>query len=114
MPDIECAFSGVALKPPELRTSKAGKPYAQFSLAVGEGENRKFVRVACFGETAEKVAAQLKVGGRAYVEGSLDVGVWAPEGRPPEANMNVAARRVEILNQIGRNKVKQERRDEAA
>jgi single-stranded DNA-binding protein len=105
--EIEVALFGVCASEPALRMSKASKPYCQFSLGVGEGEARKWVRVCCFGETAEKVAAQLKKGGKAYCEGTLDVGVWQPEGKPPTANLNVAARRVEVLGQIGRNRSKE-------
>jgi single-stranded DNA-binding protein len=103
--DIEVALTGVCARNPELKHSvKSGKPFCQFSLAVGDGDARQWVRVCCFAETAERVAAQLRKGGKAYIEGLLEVGIWQPDGKPPQVNMNVSARRVEILGQIGRNR----------
>jgi single-stranded DNA-binding protein len=108
MSEIECAFSGVCVKPPELKTSSAGKPFATFSVVIGEGELKKFMRVTCFGDVAERVAAQLSVGGKAYAEGRLEASIWQPQNGEARLNLNCAARRVEILNQIGRNRPKRE------
>ena len=103
--DIEVALTGVCARDPELKHSaKSGKPFCQFSLAVGDGDARRWVRVCCFADTAGKVAGQLRKGGKAYIEGCLEVGIWQPDGKPPQVNLNVAARRVEILGQIGRNR----------
>lgn len=109
MSEIEVAFIGICASVPELKTSKAGKPYCQFSLGVGEGDKRQWVRVCAFAETAEKIAAQLRKGGKAYIEGTLDAGIWHPDGKPPTINLNVAARRVEVLGQIGKNRPRQNR-----
>lgn len=108
MSEIECAFSGVCVKAPELKTSSAGKPFATFSVVIGEGELKKFMRVACFGEIAKKVAAQLTVSGKAYCEGRLDASIWQPENGEARLNLNCSARRVEILNQIGKSRPKRE------
>ncbi len=108
---IECAFTAVCVKAPELKTSKSGKPFCTFSVAIGEADAKRFARVAAFSETAEKVAAQLATGGKVYCEGTIDFAIWAPEGRPPQVNVNVAARRVEILGQIGRNRPKREQQE---
>lgn len=109
--EIEIALTGVCVKLPELKMSKTGKPFATFSLVVGDGDNKKFIRVACFGETAEKVAEQLKVGGKVYCEGTLDASIWTPQGGEPRINLNCAARRCEVLNQIGKNRPRQPRQD---
>ena len=107
---IDVALSGVCAREPELKISaNSGKPYCSFTLGVGAGDARQWVRVCCFGETAEKVAAQLKKGQKAYTEGHLDAGIWQPEGRPAQLNLNVAAWRVEMLGQIGRNKPPKQR-----
>jgi single-stranded DNA-binding protein len=109
MSQIEVALTGICAREPELKTSaKSGKPYASFTLGVGDGDARRWVGVCCFAETTEKVAA-LRKAGRAYVEGFLDVSLWQPDGRPAQVNLNVLARRVEILGQIGRNKPKESR-----
>jgi single-stranded DNA-binding protein len=107
--DMEVALTGVCAREPELKQSKAGKRYATFSLGVGEGDARQWVRVTCFAESAEKVAQQLRKGQKAYIEGSLELGIWQPDGRPPALNINVAARRVEVLGRIGRNRPKRDR-----
>jgi single-stranded DNA-binding protein len=109
--EIECAFAGVCVKAPELKTSKSGNPFATFSLVLGDADNKRFIRVCAFGETAERVAAQLHVGGKAYCEGTLDASIWTPQGGEPRINLNVAARRVEVLGQIGKNRPRQPRQD---
>ena len=106
--EIECAFTATCVKAVELKTSKSGKPFATFSAVIGEGESKKFIRCACFGETAEKVAAQLAIGGKVYVEGTLEPSIWQPPNGEPRLNLNVTARRVEVLGRIGRNKAKPE------
>ena len=108
--EIEVAFTATCVKAVELKTSKSGKPFATFSAVIGEGETKKFARVACFGEVAERVAAQLAIGGKAYCEGTLDAGIWQPPNGEPRLNLNIAARRCEVLGQIGRNKAKPEPR----
>jgi single-stranded DNA-binding protein len=111
---IEAAFTGICCRDPELKTAQSGKAFCSFTLGVGEGDGRQWVRVVCFEDTAEKVAQQLRKGGKAYCEGFLEIDLWEPDGKPPRINVNCRARRVEILNQIGRNKPgkTQERRTE--
>jgi single-stranded DNA-binding protein len=104
---VEVAFTGVCCREPELKTAQSGKAFCTFTLGVGEGDGRQWIRVACFEETAEKVAQQLHKGGRAYCEGFLEISLWEPEGKPPHINLNCRARRCEILGLIGRNRPKQ-------
>ena len=75
MRGIEAAFWGGLGKDPEPRTSKTGKPFATLSVVVTVGtdddgkEVSQWVRVACFGEVAEQIAAKAKKGDRIYCEG---------------------------------------------
>jgi hypothetical protein len=46
---IECAFIGRLGGEPEMKTSQAGKPWSAISVAVGDGDEAKWVRVVAFG-----------------------------------------------------------------
>src|SRR5262249_30806926 len=68
---LETAFTGRTAVAPELRASAAGKPWARFGAAVGEGDDVRWVQVACFGEVAQRLPSALGKGDRCYVEGTL-------------------------------------------
>ena len=104
--DIECAFFGAVGRAAELRTSRAGKPWTFFPVAVGKDDAKQWVKVAVFGETAETLCRTLQKGDRVYVEGRLTASVYAPEGQAPRVQLDVAAWKCEKTGQIGRNKVK--------
>ena len=104
MNEIECAFSGMVGRAPELRTSKAGKPWTFFPVAVGDGEAKQWVKVSVFRETAEALCRTLEKGSRVYVEGRLSASLWQPETGPARVNLDVAAWKAEKLGQIGRNR----------
>lgn len=112
MRGLECAFEGVLGRDPELRQSKAGKPFASLALAVvtGKGEEggdlTTWVRTTCFGETAVEIAAAVKKGDRVYVEGSLTVSQWNDAHGEVRHGLNVAAWKVKPLGLIGERKPK--------
>jgi single stranded DNA-binding protein len=109
---IETAFSGRAAVVPELRVSAAGKPWARFGVAVGEGDNPQWVSVSCFGPVAERAAERLAKGTRCYVEGTLELDKWTDSQGVARAALKVAAWKVEPLGQIGQRKPrKSDRRD---
>jgi single-stranded DNA-binding protein len=76
MRGIETAFWGVLGKDPEPKTSKTGNAFATMNVAVtvGKADDGKdvsqWVRVACFGETAEKIAARARKGDRVMSKAS--------------------------------------------
>ena len=112
--DIECAFWGVLGKDPELRTSKTGNAFATMNVAVtvGKADDGKdisqWVRVACFGETAETIAAKAWKGDRVYVEGQLTLNTWADKTTgETKTGLNVAAWRCEKVAAIGKNRERQ-------
>jgi single-strand DNA-binding protein len=111
---IEAAFWGVLAKDPERRTSKTGKPFATMNVAVTIGnsddgrEVTQWVRVACFGETAEKIAAAAKKGDRVYCEGSLTLNEWTDAQGERRTGLNVAAFKVEKVPGIGKNRPRRE------
>ena len=105
MSGIEVAFTGFLPSEPDgLRTSQAGKPWLAFSAGVGEGDDKQWVRVVVFGERAQEIAPLLHKGGRVYVEGRLSMDQWKGKDGQQKHGLSVAAFRVEVLNQIGRNR----------
>jgi single-strand DNA-binding protein len=70
---IQCAFTGTLGQDPELKTSKSGKPWGSFSVAIDEAseEATTWVRVAVFGQLATRLYPELKKGTEVYCEGRL-------------------------------------------
>jgi len=101
MNGIECAFTGTLASLPDLKTSKAGKPWCALLVRVGDGEGAQFVRVACFGDAAE-TAATLAKGSSVYVEGRLTLNQWTDQNGGERHGLSVAANVVQPLGQIGR------------
>jgi single-strand DNA-binding protein len=120
MNGIECAFFGVCGKPPELKTSKAGKPFASFSVGVDGGEtpdgskSTEWVRCTVFGDTATRLAETLHKADRVYVEGNLRLGRWQDADGSQRFGLNVAAWKAEKVGAgaIGRNRPKAKRASE--
>ena len=115
MRGIETAFWGVLGKDPELKTSKTGKAFANMNVVVtvGEADNGKdvsqWIRVACFGATAENIAARAKKGDRVYCEGSLTMTQWNDAAGEVRHGLNVAAWKCERLGNIGKSRERKER-----
>jgi single-stranded DNA-binding protein len=66
------------------------------------------VRVACFGEVAERIAASVTKGDKVYCEGSMRLERWTTHDGLARADLNCAAWKVEPLGKIGRNKPKRQ------
>jgi single stranded DNA-binding protein len=111
---IEAAFWGTLGKDPELKTSKTGTRFATMNAVVtvdqaNDGKDvTQWVRVACFGDTAEKIAARTKKGDRIYVEGQLTMTQWNAADGEVRHGLNVAAWKCERVGNIGRNREKKE------
>jgi single-strand DNA-binding protein len=101
---IEAAFIGRVGTEPELKTSQAGKPWTAINVAVGKDGETQWVRVAAFGETAEHLIGRVVKGDRIYVEGDLRLNQWTDREGKPRSGLSVAARKVEKLGDIGRNR----------
>ena len=98
---IECAFTGRLAHEPEIKTSKAGTPWASLSVGVGESDALQWVRVAVFGEMAEAIRA-LPKGAKVYVEGRLKLEEWTGKDGVARHGLNVPATLAQPLGQIGR------------
>jgi single-stranded DNA-binding protein len=112
MKGIESAFVATTGEDVELKTSKSGKLYANFSavVIVGTGEDGKdvsqWLRIGCFGDVAEQLAAQTRKGDRVYAEGSLTLNTWQNSDGETKRGLSVAAWKCERLGNIGRNRAR--------
>jgi single-stranded DNA-binding protein len=114
MDGIEAAAAGVVMKAPELRTSQKGTAWCFFNVAIGHGEARQYAKVTAFGEVAERVCQTVEKGAKVYFEGKLAAGIWKPDRGEPRINLDIAAWRVELLGQIGKQRPKREQRQAPA
>jgi single-strand DNA-binding protein len=108
---VEAAFSGRLGGDPQERVSAKGAAWASFTVAVeGNEEQTTWVRVAVFGDVAQRVAAELRKGCQVYVEGSLRLSEWRDK-RTGELRhgLEVAAWRVEAIGLIGERRPKKPR-----
>ncbi|MGA7329614.1 MAG: single-stranded DNA-binding protein [Rhodomicrobium sp.] len=114
MRGIETAFWGVLGKDPELKTSKTGKAFATMNVVVtvGQSDDNKdvsqWLRVACFGETAERIGANCMKGDRIYCEGNLTLNTWKASDGTERTGLNVAAFTVTKVAAIGKNRPRKE------
>jgi len=111
MRGIEAAFWATLAKDPELRTSKTGNPFATMNVTVTVGKSDdgkdvgQWIRIACFGEVAERIAERAKKGDRIYAEGNLTLNTWADKATgEAKTGLNLAAWKVERLAAIGKNR----------
>ena len=110
MRGIEAAFWAVIGKDPELKTSKAGNsfPTINVTVTVGKADDGKdvnqWIRIACFGETAERIAERAKKGDRIYCEGNLTLNTWTAANGDMKTGLSLAAWKVERLAAIGKHR----------
>jgi len=103
MNGIEAALEGRVGQAPTMRTSKAGKPWCTFSVAVGADDNLTWVGVSAFGKQAEDLEG-LEKGVRIYVEGRLTLETWTASDGAQRTGLKLAAFTVQPIGQIGRRK----------
>jgi single-strand DNA-binding protein len=104
MKGIQCAFTGTLGQDAELKTSKSGKPWSSFSVAVdmeASEEATTWLRVAVFGALATRLYPELKKGTEVYCEGRLKLDSWTGRDGRERSGLRVAAAKVEVLGRIG-------------
>src|SRR5437773_455959 len=103
---ILSAFSGRVGQDAEQRFTREGKPFVTFSLAVDTGKTAEdpptWVRCVRFSDDAPELAGRLLKGEKAYVEGALTLSSWTGQDAVERHGLNVIARLVQPLNQVGR------------
>ena len=112
---IETAFIGIVARDLELKRSRNDKSYTTLNVGIATGnltddgkQETQWVRVACFGEVAERIAATVTKGDKVYCEGSMRLERWTTHDGLARADLNCAAWKVEPLGKIGRNKPKRQ------
>jgi single-strand DNA-binding protein len=101
---IQAAFTGTCGQDAELKTSKAGKPWLSFSVAIdteGEAPGTTWARVVVFGGLATERHPALQKGAEVYVEGKLRLESWTGKDGRERTGLSVTASRVEVLGRIG-------------
>ncbi|MGI8427387.1 MAG: single-stranded DNA-binding protein [Actinomycetota bacterium] len=92
-------------KDAEVRTSRDGKPWASFPVAVdtkADGEApATWVRVALFGDTVGTLAPRITKGTEVYCGGRLSLGTWTGRDSESKTGLNLAAWEVQPMGQIG-------------
>jgi single-stranded DNA-binding protein len=98
---LETAFTGTIGRGPELKTSAGGKQYCSVPVAVANGANTTWIRVAVFGDLAVEFAGNAKKGETVHVEGRLTIGTYQAKDGTERVSLDVAARFVRVA-EIGR------------
>ena len=108
MNGITACFTGRIGKDAEIRTTRAGKPWAAFPVAVDTDVDREagtsWVRVALFGDTVDALASRLIKGAEIYCEGRLSLRPWTDADGKTRAGLSLTASLVQPMGQIGRRK----------
>lgn len=64
---------GNTTKDIEVKTSKSGKPWCSFTLAVNKGEKATFIPCVAFNKTAELLGKYVKKGNKIAVVGEINL-----------------------------------------
>jgi len=98
---IEVACTGRLGRPPELRISKAGRPFTTFAIVVAVGsEQSQWLQIAAFGQTAEALVG-LPSGTSIYIEGTLKLEEFTKKDGSAATALKVTASVALPLGQIG-------------
>jgi single-strand DNA-binding protein len=106
MNGIQAAFVGRLGKDAEVRTTRDGKPWASFPVAVDTDRDNEagtaWVRVACFGDSVADLAPRLTKGTEIYTEGRLTLRPWVDADGRQRSGLSLATGLVQVMGQIGR------------
>jgi single-strand DNA-binding protein len=84
---------------PETRYTSTGKTLAEFSLAVTQfNGDTLWLKVTCWGKTAEFASEYLKKGDLVYVDGRLDESSWEDKEGNRRSRMFITANEVNVLS----------------
>lgn len=93
-------------KDPEVKFSQGGTAVCSFSVACTERVKKKeewtdhteWVRVVCFGKTAENAGKYLAKGRRVYAEGRLQTSEWDDKEGKHRTTVELVADRVQFID----------------
>jgi hypothetical protein len=83
--------TGVLVKAPVEKTSKAGKPYVLATIRSGSGEAVRWWKAFVFSESAIEEIKRLGDGDPIAVAGEFDCSVYAPAGAETRLNWTIRA-----------------------
>lgn len=110
MSAIEVAFFGSLGRDAEPKTSKANKEYLRLNVRVGDGDAAQWVAVVAFDVEGPD---RFTKGARVYIEGRLSIDEWTGKDGAQRHGLSVISWHCRLA-EIGRNRVKQNRRLEHA
>lgn len=99
-------FIGNLTRDAESKTSNAGKPYAQFSMAVNskEGEKESTLYVTCFHlGKFERILPYLKKGTKVMAEGRLSASAYTDKNGQPHPSISIIVSSIELLSRSEEN-----------
>ncbi|MCI0598593.1 MAG: single-stranded DNA-binding protein [Beijerinckiaceae bacterium] len=96
--------TGLLFRPPEQRTSKAGKPFVTATLRVKDGEASQWWKVVAFSESVQAELMRLGDGDALTVQGAFKAELYTPEGGEPRISLSIVADQVLALRQPPRTK----------
>lgn len=112
---IETCFIARVGTDVEVKTSQAGKPWANFRACVGSEkdgeEQQQWLQIVMFGSRASSLT--IVKGDKIYVEGRLKLEGWTGRDGVERQGLKVAAWRIERLGEIGKNKPAKPAKDDA-
>lgn len=98
----QCNFIGNLTADPETRYTQAGTAVCNFTLAVnygwGDNEQTEFVRVVCWGKTAEACGKYLTKGNKSFVSGEMQTRKWQDQNGNDRYTTEITARNVQFLS----------------
>ena len=105
---IEAALFGTLGRDAEPKTSKNGKAYLRWNVAVSEGETTTWVNVTSFDPKAIENGAGYVKGSRVYVEGKLSLSEWTGHDGAQHHGLSILSWHCR-LSEIGRAKPKRKK-----
>jgi single-strand DNA-binding protein len=111
MNGLHIAACGRVTFDPESKYTQGGKALLVFSMVVDQGytatEGRAapeplYLRVTAWEDTATALVDALKKGSSVYVEGKLKHDRWEGKDGEPKCGLSVAAWRVDLHGQLGK------------
>ena len=81
--------SGVLLKAPIEKASKAGNPFATFTIRESLNGATRWWQAIAFGETAIEVLKEISVGEPIAVAGEITAEIYAPAGSESRINWRI-------------------------
>jgi len=99
----QCILTGNLGADPELRYSQNGDPIATFNLAFRLSKDKRgWVKITCFGKTAEVAETYLHKGAKVLLSATLDYNQWENQEGQQRTSVQLVANRIEFIKTDGR------------